>query len=331
MATIPNKNVPAEKTSLLNVQQTFNRYYGRNPLESDKATIKWLTQFSPTQVEKELAKNSPITKGKLWHEYQQQAPKVNELHSFIDASDHSPEEKALLKFIADNDKYISNNPQLDAKETAQILQDAATQAEIDIGPYFDKIKSQDLDDLKKRMGDLRLQANMYKQEEALNYKQRLRQTKENLAAQGLTFSGTARRTLGKEGALNSAGVEGELPMDRRYAWERSSDQIQRAARDMGIEAERRYGSRELGKMQDEFGAFPNPYNGGLDYDAKRTGPMYNVKKIEDDGTPQEGYIRQGDQTQYATGDNRRFAATYDLDRQAAIERERNRRVGLRAY
>jgi len=333
MATTPSKQTPAVKTALSDVRATFNRYYGRTPKESDMATINWLTQFSPVQVEQKLAKTSPITKGKLWHEYQQQRPQTNELHSFIDASSHTDAEKTLLKFIADNDQYTSGNAIKSDAEWAKILEDVAKQAELDIGAYYDKVKYEDLEDLKTQMADIRSAAARYNQAEQLNYKQRLRSAKESLAARGKSFSGTARTQIGDESVIGGAGIEGEMPMERRYGYEENLDKIQRASRDAGLAAERKYGSSALGAVQNEFGSYASPYDlrsGNVTYQQGRYAPLYEVKRIEG-GVPQEGYVRSGNQTEYATGANRRFASTYDLERQAAIEREKQRRMATLGY
>jgi len=61
MATLTNRN---------DVVVTFDRYHGRNPGASDEATIQYLMTKAPQEVEKLLAKNSPITKGLLWADYQ---------------------------------------------------------------------------------------------------------------------------------------------------------------------------------------------------------------------------------------------------------------------
>jgi hypothetical protein len=66
----------AIKTNKSDVIANFVRYYGRQPLDSDMATIDYLTTKVPTEVESLLAKNSPITKGLVWNEYQKQKNSV---------------------------------------------------------------------------------------------------------------------------------------------------------------------------------------------------------------------------------------------------------------
>lgn len=60
----------AIKTNRSDVISNFVRYHGRQPTEADQATITYLTTKSPPEVEKLLAKDSPVTGGKLWGDYQ---------------------------------------------------------------------------------------------------------------------------------------------------------------------------------------------------------------------------------------------------------------------
>lgn len=59
------------KTNKTDVISNFIRYYGRQPSSTeDLKTVEYLTTKAPQEVESLLAKNSPITKGKLWGDYQ---------------------------------------------------------------------------------------------------------------------------------------------------------------------------------------------------------------------------------------------------------------------
>jgi len=61
----------AIKTNKSDVIATFVRYHGRQPTsEQDLKTIEYLTTKAPAEVESLLAKNSPVTGGKLWVDYQ---------------------------------------------------------------------------------------------------------------------------------------------------------------------------------------------------------------------------------------------------------------------
>jgi len=251
---------------------------------------------------------------------------------YPDGTPLSKEHLIMLDFMDKHGQYIQDNPVMNEKETYALIEDMAKQAELDVGPYYDKIKYEDIDNLKRQMGHVRQAAAMYQQEEALSYKQKLQQSRERISASGGAWSGRAKEVLGKAGA-QSTDIEGEIPQERRYGWERTNDQIQTQAENLGVAAEKRYGSGELAKVQDEFGNFANPYDlasGNVDYQEGRYSPLYSAKRIEN-GTPQAGYTRSGAQTQYATGPNRRFASTYDIERQAATERARNRYLQTRGY
>ena len=66
------------KTNKSDVVANFVRYYGRQPsTKEDLKTVDYLTTKSPSEAESLLAKNSPITKGKLWADYQKTSqPKI---------------------------------------------------------------------------------------------------------------------------------------------------------------------------------------------------------------------------------------------------------------
>ncbi len=255
---------------------------------------------------------------------------VNPLYAEIDKMGFDGQTTTILKWLADHDKFYSENSDPSPEEVSKLFSDSMREAETDLTPYFDKVQSQDLDDLKTRMSDLRRGADRYKQQEALSYADTLAKTKESLGARGMTFSGISRKTLGNEGALDNKGVEGTIPTRRRYNWEDYSDKLQQSARDMGTAAERQYGSRAVGDVQGEFGNFARPYGDGTTYNTNRTSPLYQVSKI-DNGVPQAGYVRSADQTNLATGDNRRFLAQHDLDRQRAIEQSAWNRLNSKRY
>jgi len=212
--------------------------------------------------------------------------------------------------------------------------DAKSQAELDVNTSYDLIKYNDLEQTKTQMADLRQAASMYKQEEAQNYKQKLQTTKEALRARNATFSGSARRELGKESGVGaqdqgSAFVEGNIPTDRRQAWGRANNSIQQSARDIGRQAELRYGSVETDKVQREWGAVDNPYDGkSLDYQEGRKTASYEANK-KLDGIPAPDYVASGKQLEYAPGSGTaspRYAATYDRDKQAALKVAKNNRM-----
>jgi hypothetical protein len=337
MATTPVTTKPPVKTNRSDVVANFVRYHGRQPKESDNATIDWLTQFSPTQVEEKLAKNSPITNGALWHEYQQQKPAVDNNESWINSLDLTDAEKEVLKFMNKSNDYTSGQD-----FTPKDLEDVTKAAELDIGTHYNKLKYEDLEKLKTGMADLRNAAARYVQTEALNYKQKLRSTKESLRARGLTFSGTARTQLGSESAVggrdlsSQTAVEGEIPQERRYTMEDQLAKVQQAGRDMGQAAETRYGSQAVGEIQNQFGTYASPYDlasGNVQYQQGRSAPLYEARNIVN-GVPKAGYVASADQTGLinpVSGSQGRYTADWETERKAAIDREAQRRKAALGY
>lgn len=327
----------ATKTNRSDVVENFIRYHGRQPTsEQDLKTVEYLTTKAPQEVESLLAKDSPITKGILWSDYQKQLSskevlqpnpnipgikKVNEttptsptsiqagitstetkppltepitgldqgtydkINGFIDGLGLTQTEKDFLKgTFLNKDTYTSGATVPTTEQISQWISDAATNAETDINPYYEKITSQDLEDYKNKMADIRNESLRYTQQEGASYKQQLAETKQNLRARGLTFSGINRATLGKEAAIDAAGVEGSLPGSRRMNWEDKLAGWQETARDTGLTTERKIGSATIGN---EAG-LASPYDlrsGNLDYIAGRTQSLYDPSQA---GTA--GYI-----------------------------------------
>jgi hypothetical protein len=356
------------KTNKSDVIANFVRYHGRQPRPSDMATIDYLTTKSPQEVEAALAKNSPVTGGKLWADYQnykainektvalskgiaagtiktqadvekqgltapinttrsianttpvvtnnttavqniaqdnaqKNTPNANiaepvstvdqagldRLNKYIDGLSLTQTEKDFLKAtFVNKDTYTSGKTVPTNEQIAQWISDAATNAQTDINPYYQKITAQELEDYKNQMADIRNASQRYAQAEASAYKQKLAETKQSLRARGLTFSGVSRATLGKEGVLDAAGIEGSVPQARRYGWEDKLAGWQEQARDIGTAAERKLGSTTL---SNEEGLY-SPYdlaNNNLDYQAGRTQAIYTPHRAVDGTGYYAGY------------------------------------------
>lgn len=85
----------AIKTNKSDVIANFVRYYGRQPSSpEDLKTVEHLTTKAPNEVEALLAKNSPVTKGKLWGQNNAQAD-VDKAYS--DAAAANPAIATLAK------------------------------------------------------------------------------------------------------------------------------------------------------------------------------------------------------------------------------------------
>jgi len=198
----------------------------------------------------------------------------------------SLEQKAILKEIAGMD-FTSGQKIHSVEELRTIIDDAAKMAEANLSPYFEKVSGRTLEDLKNKMADIRTGAARFAQQESLDYKQRLAQTKQSLRTRGLTFSGESTRLMGTEGFKESPR-EGEIQEERRKDWEDVRAGWQESARDIGTEAERYLGSARLGK----YGTLPSPYQTaeglGTTYRASGTSPLYSPKQMGS-----TGYIERG--------------------------------------
>ena len=315
----------APKTNLQDVINTFVRYYGRQPNSEDIVNLNYLTTKAPAEVEASLKSTSASSKAKGNTGTASAGDPNQAIYDDIDKmSSISPEQKLVLKQIAKG-SYTSNSKVLTPQDLESIIKDATTNAETDINPYFEKTTSQDLEDLKNGLADIRNEAARYAQQDAKTYKEKLDTERAKMRANGLTFSGVNRKVLGKEGANDWAGVEGEVPQERRYNWEDKGALWNQKDRNLGLAAERAYGSKAIESITSE-GKILMPYdykNGGIDYTAGRTGDQFLVKQIDPTtGLPQEGYIRS--RGQGAVGNA--YMATSELDRQKAIEQAKWDRI-----
>ena len=316
-----NKNIKTNKSDVI---ANFVRYHGRQPYPNElKGVIEYLTTKSPQEVERRLAENSPITKGDIWSVYQKkinEQPKLGEpkqektiekpkqtieegltqeqkdlykqLYSDIDnmtdadGNPYSIGQKAILKEIVGMD-LTSGQKVPDVQELSKIIETAATNAQTDLDPYYQKVGFRSLEDLKNQMANIRNESARYAQQEATNYKQKLANVKQNLRTRGMTFSGVSRGTLGKETALQRGGlgVEGVVPQARRYTWEDARAGWQQNARNIGTEAERYLGSARMAS----FKGLADPYGQGRDYRTGQTSALYLPHQ-----QGSQGYVGIGD-------------------------------------
>lgn len=185
------------------------------------------------------------------------AAKLKELYGYIDTLDFSPEQKVIMKQIAQG-SYTSGQKVLTNNEIAQMIQDAAKNAETDLTPYYNKISSRELEDIKTNLGNIREDAARYATQEANSYAKTLANTKQSLRSRGLTFSGITTKTLGNEGAIkNTAGIEGAIPTQRRLDYTDTMAGWQQKTKDLGTEAERNLGSEAMKGV--DWGRLASPY------------------------------------------------------------------------
>jgi hypothetical protein len=219
----------------------------------------------------------------------------------------------LIATFVNNDKYTSGATVPTNDQIATWISDSATLAQADINPYYQKITSEELQDYKNKMADIRNESGRYVQQEAASYKAKLAETKQNLRARGLTFSGINRGTLGKESAIDNAGLEGSMPTARRMAWEDKSAGWQEQARDIGLAAERELGSASLGNETGLVSPYDRINLGGdniADYTAGRTQSLYDPNRA---GTT--GYYAGLNEAPRANG----YTSTHELQRLKDIE------------
>jgi hypothetical protein len=184
------------------------------------------------------------------------------------------------------------------EEIAKIAADAETNATADVSPYYTQLNQSDLLDYRNKFADIRNASKRFQQQEQLSYSDLLAKTKQSLRASGLTFSGTQTKTLGDEGAIkNEAGLEGQLPQQRRFNYEDKMSGFQEAARNTGIAAERKLGSAGFEKNSEYLGnlrGYADPYGMGegntytTKYNSSLTAPLYKNYKAD-----QAEYIKYG--------------------------------------
>jgi len=204
----------------------------------------------------------------------------NSTQAYLDELGLTGDRRAIAEGAINNTDTSTGQEIYTDEEWNNLAKQELEKARAELEPYYADLKQRDLEDVRNTYADIRNEATRYQQQEGKSYADTLAQTKQSLRARGLTFSGSSRATLGKEGALEDKGVEGSVPQQRRYDWEDKRAGWQESARDIGTAAERKYGSDELYQSRDYLNpeGLPDPYGGGLDYSQGRTAALYNPKK-----------------------------------------------------
>jgi len=141
-----------------------------------------------------------------------------------------------------------------------VIKDAATNAETDLAPYYEKITGRTTEDLEKNMEDIRTGASQYLARESVDYNKKVQQTRDSLRQRGLTFSGIGRKQLGLEGFIESNGVEGEIPTERKLDVATGLTPYEQQARDTALEGERTLGTTAFNALNLDP-RIKTPYNG----------------------------------------------------------------------
>lgn len=314
------------------INALYQEKYGRNATraELDKfasSTVKdaaniilwqWLSPFSWTN--NSATKTEPKQENSWMSGSNLSPEQTNSLQSLFSEIDNHPyystAQKQMMKYALSNSS-ASGNKIWTKEELARVLSDAAENAKTDLEPYYEKMKYEDLEDYKKSMEDLRLSTELYKQQEAKSYKELLMNTKQSIASRWATFGWFARKELWKEWALLDEWVEWRTPQGRRYDWEEYSNNMQIKARDLWIEAERKYWSSELSKVN--VTQLASPYKSWtIDYSSSNYIPSYLAKQKW-----QSWYVRSDRETWSW------YLWSYWLDRQK--EEEKAKQANLAKY
>lgn len=200
-------------------------------------------------------------------------PRYQEALAYINGLDMGEEMKVILRAMIRN-QMTSGTEFYKPEDIDSILSDIKVEVEKDFGDYYQRIEREDIEDFKNRIEDLRGQALRYQEQSGEQYNRQVDQKRKNLRARGLTFSGAQRIYLGKEGAIDSAGREGQIPQDRRFAYENVQAGLESQLRDTGLGLERRIGSERMGALTGDLGSIPDPYGQGRDYQASLQRPIY---------------------------------------------------------
>ena len=159
------------------------------------------------------------------------------------------EQAMILKEIVSSDQYVSGQHIPNDQELAQIIKDAATNAETSLSPYYETLTQRELEDIKTNFARIREAASRYEAQEVVDYNKKLADTKRSLRLRGMTFSGRSLTQLGSESALkNTTGIKGELPTQRELSYNEQIATWQNQAQPLGMAAERRLGSSTLGTL-----------------------------------------------------------------------------------
>jgi hypothetical protein len=218
------------------------------------------SKVEPTSDEKTTTEEDKLTP--------EQKADIEAGHAWIDeqlASGQIGEAQAAILHEIFAGDYVSGQKIPTEEELSEIIENAAKNAEADLSPYYEKLETRDVEDVRQQFADIREDVAEYGKQEAIGYKQKLQDTKQSLRQRGMTFAGEGREKLGAEGIIRGAGVEGVIPEARRAQWEGVTTDVERRARDAAIAAERKWGTDILTDRAKErnlvgaFGDIETPY------------------------------------------------------------------------
>ena len=242
-------------TNKQDVINNFIRYHGRRPNDAELApggVIEYLMTKPPTEVEKLLAKDSPITGGLIWSEYQKQQTTTTPTTPTTPSTTQpittnpgipediwnkqTPESQIALSAIGDVlQKQIDAGKTIPIALTPKDLADLWQQAEND--PVIQKYYGDNL-----RMGGVDLHSSLnvlqgfWTQEQAAQQRQFVQEQKtlaENAASTGTAYSGLRGKAV-----ENLKAAENDIVQSSRRT-------MQQNVTSLGTQFERAYGTQAL--------------------------------------------------------------------------------------
>ena len=225
----------------------------------------------------------------------------------LDGQPLNEADKLFIKSVfVDSDTYTQGHRMPTNAELSQIIADATTNAHADIDPYYQRITPEELADYKQNLANIRAKAQNFQANEENTYQQKLADTKQQLRARGLTFSGTAIKNVGRESAIGApSNYEGSLQAARRLDYEGSNMALGQQAQALTTAAEQRLGSVPVQGVLAGTGGLTTPTAGN-----------YNVGALTNPFATTVG-------TYSGTGS---MAPTIAQEQAAAIRESRNQRL-----
>lgn len=300
-------------TNKSDVISNFARYHGRQPNPNELkpwGLVDYLSTKSPREVEQLLAKDSPITWGLVWSEYNKQNtsapstpntpnvpanPTVTEVgspegdeaairdkenldkaYAYIESLWIDDSTKQLLRQIA-GQQYTSDNSIFQPWKIDKIISDATLASKQSLDPHYTIDTARYIEDTKNKLSDIRASADSYIAKEKLSYSQALKNAKNSLMKSGRTFSSASRDLIWNQSALRStdvAWIEWYMPEERRLNVGEAVRWFEEKGRDVWIQAERYLGSNQLSWLN--AWSIANPYSQGREY-WSWTSSLYNLK------------------------------------------------------
>lgn len=260
---------PAELEAQLrkDYENASGTYYDWSPIKPGNNKTEIQLGNEEEKTEEEL-----VEENKMWEE---ESPKEetfqldSEIENYINSLDLDDAYKQILRTVYE-DSYTSWITIKTSDDIDKIIKNATLDAESKLNPYYDKIDSQDLEDMKKQLEDIRSSASNYLSTEKQTYASLLEETRSKLRARWLTFDWENRKILWTEWALQSIWDEWTLQTKRRLWVEWTLADYQSRAQDLWTTYERKLGSWSLTDMPSIY----NPYKLWNNYNKNTQSSLY---------------------------------------------------------